>query len=127
MPDESKSPPAEIAGEKQMINHLPSITMPFWAYRKLLRPFLLLVISFGVFVFLCIVKLPVNFYQLPFLPYSWKWKIAHLETSHTSSKTPFSTSMIVGGRVTSEMDASPLIVSFSKKKRFACNFFGGFQ
>lgn len=42
-------PPAAIAGEKQMINHPPSITMPFWAYRKLLRPFFL-VFSFVVFV-----------------------------------------------------------------------------
>ena len=32
---------------------------------------------------------------IPFLP----WKIVHLETSHTSSRTPFSTSMIMGGRV----------------------------
>lgn len=43
-----------------MRNHRPSITMPFWAYRKLLRPFF-----FGDFdwSFFCIVKVPVLFYQ----------------------------------------------------------------
>ena len=33
----------------------------------------------------------LNFGGVFFLPESLKWKIAHLETSHTSSRTPFST------------------------------------
>ena len=36
-------------------------------------------------------------YTLP--PKSWKWKIAHLETKHIF-QIPFSTSMIMGERVT---------------------------
>ncbi len=34
----------------------------------------------------------------PGLTRTWKWKIAHMETKHIF-QTPFSTSMIVGGRV----------------------------
>ncbi len=50
-----------------------------------------------------------NKISYPFLPESWKWKMAPLETSQSSSRSPFSTSMIMGERVSIVQDPSQAI------------------
>ena len=40
-----------------------------------------------------------SIFHLPFLPQSWKWKMGAWKMTESSPRGPFSTSMVMGGRV----------------------------